>query len=186
LLLELKNKQKKFTGRADTAQNVWNLPSLQDEEGTRTRLNECPTVPLILAKSADERAVILLEGQTIPTQSVRFDYATAKTLHRNIVKAPAWWFGVKSRFLKSVPSAVSKMVSLHIHGTVEIAVIEGTTISTESLGDGRALELPPARKDVLAQAIWDRISQEFTASARKVLKPDDPKTEHKRAKGKHA
>jgi len=140
LLLELKNKQKKFTGRADTAQNVWNLPSLQDEEGTRTRLNECPTVPLILAKSADERAVILLEGQTIPTQSVRFDYATAKTLHRNIVKAPAWWFGVKSRFLKSVPSAVSKMVSLHIHGTVEIAVIEGTTISTESLGDGRALD----------------------------------------------
>jgi len=53
-------------------------------------------------------------------------------------------------------------------------------------GDGRTLELPPARKDVLAQAIWDRISQEFTASARKVLKPDDPKTEHKRAKGKHA
>jgi phosphopantothenoylcysteine decarboxylase/phosphopantothenate--cysteine ligase len=52
--------------------------------------------------------------------------------------------------------------------------------------DGRALELPPARKDVLAQAIWDKIAQEFAASAGKIPKLANTKTETKLAKGKHA
>ena len=52
--------------------------------------------------------------------------------------------------------------------------------------DGRALELPPARKDVLAPAIWDKIAHEFAASAGKALKSEIPKTEPKRPKGKHA
>jgi phosphopantothenoylcysteine decarboxylase/phosphopantothenate--cysteine ligase len=52
--------------------------------------------------------------------------------------------------------------------------------------DGRALELPPARKDLLAQAIWDKIAEEFAAPARKSTSQDKPKTEPKRAKGKHA
>jgi len=53
-------------------------------------------------------------------------------------------------------------------------------------GDGRALELAPARKDVLAQSIWDKIAQEFAASTQKLLKLEDPKTEPKRAKRNHA
>ncbi|HEX7507096.1 MAG TPA: bifunctional phosphopantothenoylcysteine decarboxylase/phosphopantothenate--cysteine ligase CoaBC [Polyangia bacterium] len=52
--------------------------------------------------------------------------------------------------------------------------------------DGRALELPPARKDVLAQAIWDKIAQEFAASAEKLPKLANTKTEPKPAKRKHA
>jgi hypothetical protein len=52
--------------------------------------------------------------------------------------------------------------------------------------DGRALELPPARKDLLAQAIWDKIAEEFAAPARKSTNQDKPKTEPKRAEGKHA
>jgi phosphopantothenoylcysteine decarboxylase / phosphopantothenate---cysteine ligase len=53
-------------------------------------------------------------------------------------------------------------------------------------GDGRALELPPARKDLLAHAIWDKIAQEIAATARKTPNQEDPKTELKRARGKHA
>ena len=52
--------------------------------------------------------------------------------------------------------------------------------------DGRALELPPARKDVLAQAIWDKIAQEFAASAEDLPKLANTKTEPKPAKRKHA
>jgi phosphopantothenoylcysteine decarboxylase/phosphopantothenate--cysteine ligase len=57
-------------------------------------------------------------------------------------------------------------------------------------GDGRAVELPAARKDHLAPVIWDKIAQELAASTRK--SPDqanpktEPKTAYKRAKEKHA
>jgi phosphopantothenoylcysteine decarboxylase/phosphopantothenate--cysteine ligase len=53
--------------------------------------------------------------------------------------------------------------------------------------DGRTIELSPARKQVLAQTIWDKIAQEFDAP--KIPNLDKPMTEHKRAsraKEKHA
>ncbi len=57
-------------------------------------------------------------------------------------------------------------------------------------GGSRAIELPPARKDLLARAIWDKIAQEFVASVRKLSDQTSPKTErktaYKRAKEKHA
>jgi phosphopantothenoylcysteine decarboxylase/phosphopantothenate--cysteine ligase len=60
--------------------------------------------------------------------------------------------------------------------------------------DGRAAELPPARKDVLAHAIWDRLAPELAAtedasaaaadSTKKMTKQETRRA--KRAKGKHA
>lgn len=145
LLADLEQKRLDHTGQAETAQNVWNLPALKDEEGIGTRLNECPTLPLILAKSADREIVVLLDGSSVPVQSLRFDYNTAKALHRNVVKAPKWWFNLKGRYLMSVPDAVGKMVALHMRGQVEMAVISGTAITTESLGEGRALDFSDDR-----------------------------------------
>jgi phosphopantothenoylcysteine decarboxylase/phosphopantothenate--cysteine ligase len=59
--------------------------------------------------------------------------------------------------------------------------------------DDRAVELPPARKDILAQGIWDKIATELTVappSARNTVeKPTLTKKEYKRAeraKEKHA
>ena len=140
LLAELNDKHRKHVGQAETAQNVWNLPALKDEEGIGTRLNVCATLPLILTKSVDQETVVLLNGTSVPVQSVRFDYQTAKALHRNLVKAPAWWFTNKARYLKSVPAAVASMVALHLRGQSEIAVLNGSTLTTESLGEGRALD----------------------------------------------
>ena len=57
------------------------------------------------------------------------------------------------------------------------------------LSDGRVIDLPPARKELLAQAIWDKIAPEFAASPRKSPNPEEPKLDRKRAnraKGKHA
>jgi CRISPR-associated endonuclease/helicase Cas3 len=145
LLADLDDKRLKHIGQAETAQNVWNLPALRDEEGIGTRLNECPTLPLILVKSADQKAVALLDGPPIPVQSVRFDYATAKALHWNMVKAPAWWFGKKERCLKSVPASVAAMVAFHMRGRVEMVVVSGTSITAESLGEGCALDFDTDR-----------------------------------------
>jgi Phosphopantothenoylcysteine synthetase/decarboxylase len=55
--------------------------------------------------------------------------------------------------------------------------------------DGRAIDLPPARKELLAQAIWDKIGIELAAPPRKIANLGNHRTEHKRAsraKGKHA
>jgi len=55
--------------------------------------------------------------------------------------------------------------------------------------DGRVIDLPPARKELLAHAIWDKIAQEFAAPPRKSPNLEEPKLDRKRAsraKGKHA
>jgi len=55
--------------------------------------------------------------------------------------------------------------------------------------DGRSVDLPSARKELLAHTIWDKLAQEFTAPPRKRPNLEEPKTDHKRAnraKGKHA
>ena len=140
LLSEVLDNHRRHTDQAETTQNVWHLQALRDEEGIGTRLNECPTLPLILVRAADQETVTPMDGPAIPVQSFRFDYATAKALHRNTVKAPAWWFANKDRCLKSVPASVSQMVALHIRGRVEMAVVNGNTIMAESLGEGCTLD----------------------------------------------
>jgi phosphopantothenoylcysteine decarboxylase/phosphopantothenate--cysteine ligase len=55
--------------------------------------------------------------------------------------------------------------------------------------DGRTVDLPAARKELLAHTIWDKLAQEFAAPPRKRPNLEEPKTDHKRAsraKGKHA
>jgi len=61
------------------------------------------------------------------------------------------------------------------------------------LSDGRVIDLPPARKELLAQAIWDKLAPEFAAPPRKSPNQEEtieePKIVQKRAnraKGKHA
>ena len=141
LLADLELKGRKHAGQAETAQNVWNLPALKDEEGIGTRLNECPTLPLVLAKSAERGTVVPLDGPPIPVQWARFDYTTAKALHWNMVKAPAWWFANKGGCLRSMPGPVAKMVALHVRGTVEMAIVRGGAITADSLAGGCALTL---------------------------------------------
>ncbi len=57
------------------------------------------------------------------------------------------------------------------------------------LSDGRVIDLPPARKELLAHAIWDKMASELAAPARKIAVISDTNKEHKRAnraKGSHA
>jgi CRISPR-associated endonuclease/helicase Cas3 len=144
LLAELEAKRRSHMGQAEMAQNVWNLPALKDEEGVGTRLNECPTLPLILVKAADSKSITFLEGHTIEVQSRRFDYAAAKAMHRNMVKAPAWWFADKSRCLKSMPASVAAMVSLHMRGRVEMGMLNGNALVLDSLKKGDVLSYDDA------------------------------------------
>ena len=137
---ELQDKRNGHAGRAGFIQNVWNLPGLKDDESVGTRLIGQKTLPLVLVSEADDRKITFLDGTELPVQSRRFDYETARALHRNLVKAPDWWFARKERLLKSVPLPVAAMSGLHLRGRVEVGVVAGRTIKLESLSEGDALE----------------------------------------------
>ena len=144
LLKELLDKRNGHAGRAKFFQNRWNLEALKDEEGLGTRLIGQKTLPLVLLSEAGDGRVTFLDGTELPVQSRRFDYETARALHRNLVKAPDWWFARKEGLLKSVPSPVAAMVGLHLRGRVEVGVLAGREIRLESLSEGDALEYDDA------------------------------------------
>jgi phosphopantothenoylcysteine decarboxylase/phosphopantothenate--cysteine ligase len=55
--------------------------------------------------------------------------------------------------------------------------------------DGRTVDLPAARKDLLARSIWDTITGELARRPKQLSTHEQPKPEHKResrARGKHA
>ena len=133
-------KKQDHHNRAVTIQNVWNREALKDDEGIGTRLDECPTLPLILGTQADVRSLTLLDGTVIKVQSHYFSYPTAKALHRNIVKAPAWFFAHKDRCLNHLPRDVRDMIRLHIKGPVELGLVDGTAIRADSLDTATVLD----------------------------------------------
>lgn len=66
--------------------NFWNL-ALEDQEGVQTRLNEMPTVNLVLCRSCNSQAVTFLDGSTMQI-SDEFGLEYAQAIHRNLVKVP--------------------------------------------------------------------------------------------------
>jgi len=76
--------------KATLNSNFWNL-ALEDQEGVQTRLNEMPTVNLVLCRSHDAQTVTFLDGSAMQiTAEFRLEYAQA--IHRNLVKVPRHLF----------------------------------------------------------------------------------------------
>jgi hypothetical protein len=86
-----------------------------------------------LARQADNATLTLLDGTVVKVQSHYFAYATAKALHRNIVKAPAWLFAHKDCCLNHLPRDVSAMIRLHIKGKIDLGLVDGTAIRADSI-----------------------------------------------------
>lgn len=137
LLEELNARRAKHESRAESARNVWHLPSLPDEEGATTRLNSCPTFPLILIAKLEKNTITLRDGTTVEIAPDRYNRRTAQALHRNAVKAPAWWFPQKSKLLGHLSQNAANMIRLHIHGPVEAAILSQTSrsLAADSLRD---------------------------------------------------
>lgn len=67
--------------------NYWTV-ALPDEEGVQTRLNEMPTISLILCSEHGSSQSVLLSGEVISAQGQDFSLAQARAIHRNLVKIP--------------------------------------------------------------------------------------------------
>jgi len=71
--------------------NLWQ-PALDDKEGVQTRLDEVPTVAVVLCTSANNKNAQFIDGQNALVGGDDFLFATAQAIHRNLVKVPLYAF----------------------------------------------------------------------------------------------
>lgn len=71
--------------------NYWQ-PHLPDEEGVQTRLNDMPTLPLVLCREINNQGAEFIDGSTGQLGKDVFHFKTAQAVHRNLVKVPEYCF----------------------------------------------------------------------------------------------
>ena len=77
--------------KATRNSNFWQL-ALEDKEGRQTRLNEMPTLPLVLCRAIDDGEVTFLDESRSPAVPRSYRFETAKAIHLNLVKVPKYCF----------------------------------------------------------------------------------------------
>lgn len=77
--------------RAQMSSNLWQL-ALEDREGVQTRINELETVTMVLCLGITAQEALLVDGIKAEFGGDVFRFATAKALHRNLVKVPLHHF----------------------------------------------------------------------------------------------
>jgi CRISPR-associated endonuclease/helicase Cas3 len=99
--------------RALQSANIWNLP-LSDHEGVQTRLNELPTVDLVLCQEVGDKSAVFVNGAEVAFGGATHNLRTARAIHCNLVRVPRHWFdGIGSH-----PSLKDYLYSQHVLGIV--------------------------------------------------------------------
>ena len=77
--------------------NLWQI-ALEDEEGVQTRINEIPTVPLILCHSFSDKEACFLDNSRGYWGNRPYQLPTAQAIHKNLVKIPEYCFARMDTF----------------------------------------------------------------------------------------
>jgi len=91
LMFELEAESLAYRQRANMSSNIWQA-ALDDREGVQTRLNEMPTVAMVLCRSLTRQKAEFVDGTTAEISGNGYVFATAKAVHRNLVKVPEYCF----------------------------------------------------------------------------------------------
>lgn len=73
--------------KALMSSNIWNIP-LPDEEGVQTRLNDVPTVSVVLCRSINKEEAVFIDGTLGKLGGDTFRLHTAQAIHKNLVRVP--------------------------------------------------------------------------------------------------
>lgn len=108
--------------------NLWSL-ALEDKEGTQTRLNEIPTLSLVLCRRLSETDAEFLDGARVLFGGEEFRLATAQAIHRNLVHIPTRHF---------VRMKEHSGIARYLWGPQSIGVVgeDGTVTEAEGLQGG--------------------------------------------------
>jgi CRISPR-associated endonuclease/helicase Cas3 len=85
----VRNSNERF--KAAMNSNYWQ-PQLPDEESVQTRLNEMPTVSVVLCRSINKQLVVLVDDTSGELGGDTFRLPTAQAIHKNLVRIPEYCF----------------------------------------------------------------------------------------------
>ncbi len=71
--------------------NLWQV-ALEDEEGVQTRLNEIPTISVVLCRSINKQEAVFVDNTPEKLGGDTFRLPTAQAIHKNLVKVPEYCF----------------------------------------------------------------------------------------------
>ena len=91
LMFELEAESMAYRQKADMSTNIWQA-ALDDREGVQTRLNELPTVAMVLCRNLTNEQAQFVDTTTAKLSATEFIFPTAKAIHRNLVKVPDYCF----------------------------------------------------------------------------------------------
>lgn len=126
LFTEMYGKVCAYKLKALQSSNIWTV-ALEDEEGVQTRLNEMPTVQLVLCEKVDGRRYDFLDGTARSIEKDVFQLAFTQALHKNMVKVPRHLFDVV---------AASPLLEQYLHGEFTVGLVGGREIDVNGLRKG--------------------------------------------------
>lgn len=137
---DTRGKMLAYRQKALMSSNIWQVV-LNDEEGVQTRLNEMPTIALVLCRSLTESEALFVSGERVPLGGDDYRLLVAQAVHRNLVKVPRHLFG---------QMAACPAFENHLHGEHCIGIVAlDETVAVGGLKNGIRL----AYSDQLGLAI---------------------------------
>lgn len=107
--------------------NIWQL-ALDDREGVQTRINEMPTVSLVLCKNINSQKADFIDDTAGVFGGDMFSFPTAQAIHRNLVRVPRYCF----EFVKPEPVFADYVYGEQCAGIVT----EGGKVDVQGLNSG--------------------------------------------------
>lgn len=129
LFAEMYGKICAYKMKALQSSNIWTV-ALEDEEGVQTRLNEMPTVQVVLCRTVAGRQYEFLDGTSQVVEKDVFQLAFAQGLHKNMVKVP--------RHLFDAVTASSELEP-YLHGEFTVGLVGVREIELSGLRKGARL-----------------------------------------------
>jgi|GEM_PF-147157 len=118
--------------------NFWQI-ALNDKEESQTRLNEIPTISIVLCKNTtlDSDTIELLNGGVIQFKMNKFNIQFAKAIHKNLVKVSKHHFENFNRTFK-----LYDRLSEYLYGDFAIGIVSGedNRIIIDGLKTGTSLQ----------------------------------------------
>jgi len=130
LLVCAEGKKYALKQKALMSSNIWQV-ALNDEEGVQTRINEYPTLSLVLCRSMSETLVEFIDGSSCSLEGDEFHLPAAQAIHRNLVRIPDYHFEMTD---------AHPFITRYLRGKYAIArVTSNGTVSAKGLKDGVTL-----------------------------------------------
>jgi len=104
--------------------NIWQI-LLDDVEGVNTRLNEIPTIPLVLVRKLSNENAVLLDDSDVALKSEKFNIVTARAVNRNLVRVPRYSLATDDVKLKQ-----NDFLKRYVQGECCWGILDGNGIVT--------------------------------------------------------